>query len=331
MTYAESAPSLATGAAGLQKPFNPDPNSPVNTFENPAFAYVAKLSTKSSRVTTARTLARVAKFFGGELASFRWQDLRHAHMQAFRSWVADSFSHATANRWISAVRGVLRMAWRMGLMTIEDLERACDIEKVRGTRLLRGRSVAAEELARLFDATGQDRYRKRAARDAAVLAVLYGGGVRRSAVIALDLDSFVRDEAPFVQVVGKGNKERRVYLPEASAEVLTAWIEVRGRHPGPLFVATRPDGSLLPDRMHLDSVRRIVCKLADRSGVKRVSPHDFRRTYIGDLLDAGADIVTVQALAGHADVTTTARYDRRGERTKARAAQLLNLPERRGR
>jgi site-specific recombinase XerD len=76
-------------------------------------------------------------------------------------------------------------------------------------------------------------------------------------------------------------------------------------------------------RMTPQAVLLIVQKRATEAGVESFSPHDFRRTFCSDLLDAGVDIVTVQKLAGHASPVTTAKYDRRGEEAKRRAVQRL--------
>jgi site-specific recombinase XerD len=74
------------------------------------------------------------------------------------------------------------------------------------------------------------------------------------------------------------------------------------------------------------NVRALLAKRARSAGVVPFSSHDFRRSFISRLLDAGADLVTVQALACHAVVQTTARYDRRGEAAKRRVAALLHVP-----
>lgn len=95
---------------------------------------------------------------------------------------------------------------------------------------------------------------------------------------------------------------------------------------GPLLWPIDQVGRMTPRHMTSQSILEILERRARQARVARFSPHDLRRTFISDLLDAGADITTVSALAGHANVTTTARYDRRGEETKRRTAELLSVP-----
>jgi site-specific recombinase XerD len=127
---------------------------------------------------------------------------------------------------------------------------------------------------------------------------------------------------------GKGRKDRLGYATDGSGEALKDWLVVRGGDPGVLFSRINKAGRIGTHRMTDQAVLYILKKRAIEAGVADFSPHDLRRSFISDLLDAGADIVTAQKLAGHASVSTTAGYDRRGEVTKRKASQLLHLPYR---
>jgi len=260
-----------------------------------------------------------------DVASLRWELLRYQHTTALRSTLADRFAPATANKHLAALRGVLKEAWRLGSMTAEDYHRATDLPTVRGTAVLRGRALAHEELRALFEAC-KLQGGTRGARDAALLALAYGTGLRRAELVALDRRDYERVKSAITVRRGKGRTARVAYAARGARAAVDGWLHLRGTDEGPLFHPVNKSDRVIPRRMTAQAVFGVMRRLASVAGVSAFSPHDLRRTFISDLLDAGADIVTVQQLAGHANVQTTARYDRRRESTKQRAADLLDVP-----
>lgn len=267
-------------------------------------------------------LARIATGGQANAVTCPWHALRFQHTQALRARLIDRCSPASANKHIAALRGVLKQCWRLGLMDPEDYQRAVDLKCVRGQSVMSGRGIPTNEMLALFRSCADDPS-PAGARDAAALALLYGAGLRRSEVAGLLIDSYDQDT---LKVQGKGSKQRIVPVGASVKAVLDAWIARRGSRPGPFLLRVSKAGKMSDKGLSAQSVMEICYRRALRAGIKSFSPHDMRRTYISDLLDAGADIVTVKRLAGHENVQTTARYDRRGEREKEEAAQLIRLP-----
>lgn len=301
---------------------------------NPPRVYLARLA-PGSRPAMSGALERIARLAsGGRIGAeaLPWHSLRYQHTQAIRRALVEQacertgrpMSPATVNKHLAALRGVLAEAWRLGLMPAEDRARASDLGPVRGGRPLSGRALESSEIAALFAACARDTG-PAGLRDAAVLGLGVGAGLRRAEIASLELaDVDLDDEV--VRVVGKGRKVREVPVKGGTLGALRAWIGVRGAKSGPLVCPVNKAGRLQPRRLSPQAVLRICEKRGREAGLRGFRPHDLRRSYISALLDGGVDLSVASDLAGHASPTTTKRYDRRGERARHRAAEVVAVP-----
>jgi site-specific recombinase XerD len=295
---------------------------------HPAEVYLASLG-EGSRRTMREALNAIARLLtngASDASTLNWAKLRYQHTAAIRSVLMSKYSSATVNKMLCALRRTLKEARRLGLMSASDYDMAVDIESVRGKSLLKGRSLSASEIATLWDGCIQDDT-VLGVRDAALLAILMVG-LRRSEVTSLDLKDFNPRTRALTIREAKGRKSRVVYLPDSGVLAVADWVTIRGRTPGPLLYPLTKAKQIIFRRMSEQGVHKSLQRRGSLAGVEPFTPHDFRRTFVGDLLDAGADIVTVSQLAGHASPTTTSKYDRRGEIAKKRAIDLLNVPYR---
>jgi integrase len=298
-------------------------------FENAALVFLASQNSKRGRSTQRQSLEVIANMATGspDILACNWAGLRFQHTAAIRARLAERYSAATANRMLSALRGTLQAAWRLGQMTGEDYYKARDVDSVRGETLPAGRALSAGEIAALMAACENDPTAA-GARDAALIATMYPGGLRRGEVADLALADYDPETGALTVRHGKRNKARINYLSNGAARAMADWLKVRGSEKGPLFYPVNKGGAIMPRRITNQAVYNALQKRGAEAGVKDFSPHDLRRTFTSDLLDAGADISTVARMAGHASVTTTTRYDRRPEQAKQKAAGLLHLPYR---
>jgi integrase len=303
--------------------------------QNAAAVYLAGLA-PGSRRTMREALNTIAGLLGAAEAlnadgqdvrclHTPWGKLRYAHTVALRAALVERYAPATANKALSALRRVLQEAFRLGQLSAEEYQRAVLVPTVKGRREPKGRVVTASEVAALMRACADDPT-PIGARDAAILAVLRGTGLRRAEIAALNLADYQRETGELLVIGGKGNKDRRVWAPSGTRAALEAWLAVRGVSPGALFYRAYKGGRLSTKRITGEAVAIVLATRTAGAGLAPCTPHDMRRTYISELLDAGADIATVQKLVGHEQVTTTASYDRRGEAAKRKAVELVHVP-----
>ena len=155
---------------------------------------------------------------------------------------------------------------------------------------------------------------------------MFGCGLRRAEAVAVRVEDHDAETGQ-VRVIGKGNKERTVYASNGGEAAVAAWLAIRGDAPGPILSPISKGGTIRAGApMTAQALMMRLKRRARQAAIGDCSPHDLRRTFLSVALDGGADLAMVQALAGHANPATTARYDRRPEDAKRRAAQIVHVP-----
>ncbi len=230
-------------------------------------------------------------------------------------------SPATINVYLSALKGVAKEAWRKQLLTVEAYQHIKEVKRIKGTRSIKGRALELDELNQLIDyCMYQDGVI--AMRDAAVIALVYGAGLRRHEAAGLMLSDLNVTEGT-IKVLGKGNKERLNALHDRNLDIIQVWLDERGLEPGPLFLRARKGNRLVNEPISGQTIYDIIIRRYKEAGLKRLTPHDLRRTFATKLLENGEDVFLVQDLMGHSSVETTKNYDRRDEKAKKKAAKAL--------
>ncbi|HUD72733.1 MAG TPA: tyrosine recombinase XerC [Dongiaceae bacterium] len=247
----------------------------------------------------------------------------HLMVRAYLAFLhARGVSKATVARKLAAVRSFYRELTRAGAMTGNP---AALVATPKQDKRL-PRPMSEEEVRDLLDtAFGGE---PADARDRAILELLYATGCRVGELVGADLGDLelTREGEGMLRVLGKGRKERLVPIGRKAVTALRLWLGVRDATESPRPVPTADRDALFLNqrggRLTDRSVRRILDARLQRAALQgKVSPHVLRHSFATHLLNAGADLRSIQELLGHASLSTTQKY------TKVSMKRLLEVYE----
>jgi site-specific recombinase XerD len=239
-------------------------------------------------------------------------DINPELIRKWRLWLnrlgtntSDELQKNTQNYHLIALRSFLKFCAKRDIpaMPADKIELAKSVRK-------QVTFLNPEELERLFNAPKIDTIN--GLRDRAILELLFSSGLRVSELVNLNREDINLKRKEFM-VRGKGQKDRPIFISDASAWWIVQYLEKRQDNSIPLFI--RYSGSKKSTisgnyyRLTARSVQRLVARYAILAGItKHVSPHTLRHSFATDLLMNGADLRSVQAMLGHSNISTTQIY-----------------------
>lgn len=322
----------------------PAEQAPLPRNVNPYDVYLDSLTNAESRRAMAGCLNRIAHLLAEDYAGegvtlppepgrhVHWWKLRYEDTMRIRATLlqttilnrdgtARTLAPSYINKHLAALRKVLEQAWMLELMPGDIYHRAIKVKGVKGTRLPVGRNIGGSEVAAMLRVCLEDTS-PAGVRDAALIAFLQSTGGRRAEAASARREEYDPGDRT-LRIIGKRDKQREVDIHEQAAVYLGRWLAALDRTSGPLFCPIDKWGNLKARHLSTSSIAKIVNKRRVQAGLPPLGPHDFRRTFIGDLLDEGVDLATASRIVGHESPATTAKYDRRPRRTRKAAVEKV--------
>ncbi|WP_145587111.1 tyrosine-type recombinase/integrase [Yersinia kristensenii] len=253
--------------------------------------------------------------------TYPWELLDFGKVAKIRMTMLDEgYAVSTVNMALSALRAIAKTAFNFDQMNVDVLLRINAVVRVKGDTTRKGRALTRQEIRQLLKVAKSHQEPARRCRDAAILLTLCGAGLRVGELIKLQPGDYA--DGVLVVRQGKGRKYREIYVAPTLDKALTAWLAMSGEGDA-LFKKIYRSGLPASKALTTAGVTAILEQLRITARVTEFTPHDLRRTFITQLLEQGADINTVRQLAGHSDISTTIRYDHRGDEAKVMASQRL--------
>ena len=254
-----------------------------------------------------------------------WSEVTPQHIRAYLATLEKANAHRL-HRIISSLRNWFEYLWRVAREVTGNP--ASEINKPKLPQRL-PKYLPPHDVARLLDSTLKRSRVSESLRNWAILAFLYGSGLRISEALGLTLDrvQYADGLAVSVRVIGKGNKERIVPLSSTAQRALHQWLKHRkleGSMVNP-HVWVNTSGRAKGLRLSVRAVHRIIQTRGLEAGLGKLSPHKLRHSYASALVEGGRSIDEVKELLGHSSIATTQIYVH-ASRARLEAA-VASLPD----
>lgn len=280
--------------------------SSQNEFQAIKDLVINALTSQNSKIMYAKALDdflqwRDAK--GSPLFTKALVNEYRAHLQA-----TTKYAPSTINLRLSAIRKLAKEAADNGIMDPNLANGIANVEGIKTKGVRTGNWLTKDQAQKMINAP--DITTLKGLRDRAILAIMIGGGLRRSEVASLTFDKIQQRDARWVisDMVGKGNRVRTVPIPVWAKVAIDEWAEAANLQDGHVFRWVNRGGSLAGDGMTPQAIADTVKHYADKCNIEKLAAHDLRRTFAKLAKKANAPIDQIQLTLGHASIATTERY-----------------------